>query len=121
MNIRDFVSPENVKWMADKISRREIFDYKVDHKEGKEFVSVSLSSKILQDEDLVQKIWNGHDYLVRFNMDRHGKLYAYTGFGFAVDKFWMFDGWDVFSGWFNDRMKNYSDYEVEEYGQISLF
>ena len=121
MNIRNFVSPEKVEWMAKKIGQREPFDYRADHKEGKEQVVVNLYARFLEDKKVIQDIWHGNDYLVHFSMNRHGKLYAYTGFGFAVDKFWMFDNWDVFKNWFDKRMCSYSDYEREEYGQISLF
>lgn len=121
MNIRDFFSPDKVDWMANKISNREVFEYKVEHREGKENVSVCMASAFLDDEELIRDIWHGHDYLVRVSMDRKGKLYSYTGFAFAVDNFGMFDNWDVFKDWFDKRMKQYSDYEVEEYGQVCFF
>lgn len=120
VNISSFICEDDYEQIAKSISGRNIFEYRKGYKGNIGKVDVRIYSSVV-DDSTAKRIWRGNNYLVHFDENHNGKKIGCGGRGRAVDEFHMFKGWNEFKDWFNAQMKSYDWYEVEEYGQISLF
>lgn len=120
MNIRDFIDKDSFYGIQENITKREKFDYGHEYKGKNGKIVVQIRSCFI-DEILAKSTWNGKDYLVHFDEYHQGAKIGYGGHGFAVAEFPMFECWDKFKVWFDKEMRNYDEYEADEYGQVSLF
>ena len=120
MNIRDFVSRDEYEMARGCAFSRKPFDIRKEVKVGKNKIDVHVDGRFVA-EDLARDIWHGHDYLVGFSSNYSGKM-GYGGFGGCTEKLGFLETWESFKEWFDKKMAGrYKDYEVEEYGQVSLF
>lgn len=121
MTISDFVSKCCFDQIKGCIDKKEVFEHRKEHKKNGGSITITLKGCNIEQE-LADKIWNGHNYLVHFDVQYNGREFGgLGGCGFAMDDFSIFESWDKFKDWFNNRMKRYNGYEVEKEEQMSLF
>lgn len=120
MNARSFWSDSDFDFIKRYAGSRENFTIKKQCKEKRNRYEVTIDGRHIFDEKLIRDIWHGHDYLLGFHVDYHGDV-GIGGAGFAVDTFPMLESWEAFKAWFDKLMKRYPEYELEEYGQLSLW
>lgn len=118
-NIRNWVKPVDFEKMKDRADKEEAFNFKSEVKSGGRVFSVRIDGRFV-DKSLAEEVWHGKDYLIGFQEDHWGKG-DYSGRGFCTEKKEMFENWESFKEWFDQNMKHLGGYEVEEYGQVSLF
>ena len=119
MNIRSFFSLEDFQQIQQKATAHEPFSLFPKHKAKQNKYGIGITGRYI-DEDTARDIWHGHNYLVSFTFDYSGKV-GIGGKGWAVDTFPMLQSWYSFKDYIDKQMKCYPEYEVEEYGQMSLF
>jgi len=119
MNIKSFVSVEDYERIRSAVCGRGRFEHKKEVKSDGTSWSLTLHSSVVN-EETAKKIWNGNSYLVHFNLEYRGKI-GIGGGGFATDNYSLFDSWGSFKEWIDKQCRRIKGYEVEEYGQLSLF
>lgn len=125
MTAKDFVSEAEFEKIRSAVSKSAFFEHRKAVKSGGNTFSVWLHSSVVPDHT-AKLVWDGHNYLIHFDYDYKGKAVGYGGGGFCTDDYSIFKSWDSFKAWFNRVMSAKSvmrenGYEVEEYGQISMF
>ena len=123
MNIYDFVKPADFEKMRKSVISRELFAYEKESKTNDLKIKVSLEGRLV-DILTAEAVWNGNDYLISFNEDHNGKKCGIGGHGYATDEYTHFCDWEHFKWWFDDNMRCFKEYQVEEpvkLVQLSLF
>lgn len=119
MNVFSFVTKEAFASMQERIKRREVFSYSQSAKCERNTITIRLESRFI-DRDTAEKIWNGKNYLVHWNVDYRGKI-GVGGSGRAYAEFTQFSDWETFKDWIDKHLERFEGYEVEQYGQLCLF
>lgn len=119
MNAKSFVTEQTFESIKEKVEKRETFYHAQRVKSGNTFFNLTINSDFTSEEN-AKRTWNGKRYLIMFNVDYHGAL-GVGGKGFATVDYKLFKGWETFKAWIDKNMKCYPDYELEEFGQLSLF
>lgn len=89
---------------------------------------VRIDGRVLEDEDLINNIWRGKDYLVSFD-EWHNihatPSYPYAnigGMGFATEKLEWLDTWESFCDYLDEHvLYHIPGYKKPETFQMTLF
>ena len=118
--MKDFVPAEAVESICRAVNGQKSFYHEKSVRGGKTIFKLTLKSVVVDDE-LAASVWRGNNYLVHFDLEYNGRDCGIGGVGFATDDYCAFKNRETFKRWFDNHMKTYTGYEVDEYGQLSLF
>ena len=115
MTLKDFINISEFNEIRNAIAKEADFEFtKTVNK-----IEFGLKSHRVND-DYAENIWHGHHYLVFVDYARKYGNYMSGGRGMCT--FEPFENWDKFKKWFNNLMKQYSEFEIkDEPEQLSLF
>ena len=123
INIRSFFTTEQFERARERARKNEPFELvgvAGDSKGSPNRIKIKVDGFFVND-DLAERIWHGHNYLVGFMCDYHGKK-GQGGSGMATENFSFMETWEDFKAWIDRKMSPaFEEYEVEEFGQMSLF
>ena len=120
MNIESFFSREDIESICNSVKEKKMFNIKRVAKEGKSIFDVTIDGRFI-DEKSAKDIWHGNDYLVGLNVNYRGGELGWGGIGRATDDYDMFQNYNTFKEWFDDKMDWYSGYEKDAFGQASFW